>query len=332
MEQKWKQIIGAFILGALMPGMVLRMGGIPTGISPQIAEPSAPGETVSISASAPTQTEPQTAPVPVWMPDGTVQAMELESYLVGVVLGEMPADFAEEALKAQAVVARTFTLYCMENGFRHSGGGVCTDPGCCQSYVSPDTYLAQGGTQENLDKIRAAVEQTQGRVLTYQGELIEAAYFSCSGGRTEDAAAVWGGDVPYLQSVESPGEEWAAVYHKTVSFSSEEFAALLGRNLSGTPESWLGTVTYTKGGGVATMVIGGKSYTGTQLRALLGLYSTAFTMEISGGEILVTTTGKGHRVGMSQYGADVMALQGATYEQILLHYYTEVRVDSTGNL
>ncbi len=325
MEQKWKQIMGAFILGALMPGVVLRMGSTPTGRSPQLSVPTAP---TAAAAPAPEQT----VLVPVWMPDGTTLPMELESYLVGVVLGEMPADFAPEALKAQAVVARTFTLYSMEKGDRHSTGGVCTDPGCCQSYVSPQAYLAQGGTRENLDKIRAAVAQTKSKVLTYQGELIEAAYFSCSGGRTEDAAAVWGGQVPYLQSVESPGEEWAEVYHKTVGFTPAEFAALLGRTLSGTPESWLGTVTYTKGGGVATMVIGEQSYTGTQLRALLGLYSTAFTVEFSDGKLWVTTTGKGHRVGMSQYGADVMAMQGATYEQILLHYYTEVRVDSAGNL
>ena len=131
--------------------------------------------------------------------------MELNEYLTGVVLGEMPISFELEAQKAQAVVARTYTMRAWYRGGRHDGAAVCTDSTCCQSYISPVDYMSAGGTQSGVDRIYAAVEATGLEVLTYQGELIEATYFSCSGGSTEDAVAVWGTDYPYLRSVDSPG-------------------------------------------------------------------------------------------------------------------------------
>ena len=158
-------------------------------------------------------------------------------------------------------------------------------------------------------------------MLTYQGQLIEATYFSCSGGSTEDAIAVWGTDYPYLRATDSPGEENAAHYTDTVEFSEEEFEALLDRDLRGEPESWFGLTTYTAGGGIASMDIGGSTYTGTQLRQLLGLRSTAFTVTTDNDCVIITTRGFGHRVGMSQYGADVMAASGSSCEEILGHYY-----------
>ncbi len=257
--------------------------------------------------------------VTVKLPEGT-EEMDLEEYLVGVVLGEMPADFETEALKAQAVVARTFTLRTVGVGKKHPGM-VCTDPACCQAYFDPEDYVAQGGEGSDVEKIHRAVAETAGQVLYYDGALIEATYFSCSGGRTEDAQAVWGADVPYLRATDSPGEEGAAHYTDTVTFSASEFAAALGLDGSGDPESWLGPATYTDGGGVETMAVCGRIFKGTELRSLLGLRSTAFTMEASGGEITVVTRGFGHRVGMSQYGAEAMAATGADYASILTHYY-----------
>ena len=122
--------------------------------------------------------------------------------------------------------------------------------------------------------------------------------------------------------MDSPGEEEAAHYQDTVTFSPEVFCARLGLALTGEPESWFGEVTYTDGGGVDTMVIGEKAFRGTQLRSLLGLRSTAFSVDIDGdGNIRITTRGYGHRVGMSQYGADAMAVAGAEYGEILAHYY-----------
>ena len=132
------------------------------------------------------------------------------------------------------------------------------------------------------------MEATWGKVITYQGKLIEATYFSCSGGITEDAVAVWGTDYPYLRSVESPGEEHAAYYTDEVFFTAEKFQEKLGQKLSGSPANWLGYATYTAGGGVNTVRIGDKDYKGTELRMLLGLRSTAFSMKAEDGGIRVT--------------------------------------------
>ena len=173
-----------------------------------------------------------------------------------------------------------------------------------------------------MEKVRASVADTEGLVLRYDGALIDATYFSCSGGTTEDAVAVWGQDVPYLQSVLSPGEEEAPRFSDSVTFSPGDFAGKLGLSADGDPGGWFGAVTYTDGGGVDTMVIRGKTFSGTQLRSKLGLRSTAFEIKVSGNTITVTTRGFGHRVGMSQCGAQAMAKTGSSYADILVHYYT----------
>lgn len=252
-----------------------------------------------------------------------VREMPLEEYLVGVVLGEMPASFSDEALKAQAVAARTCTLKWHYSGSNHPDGGVCVSYQCCQAYCNPEKYK----NKTLLEKVRSAVQETAGQVVTYNDSLIFASYFSCSGGKTEDAVAVWGNRVPYLQSVESPGEEWADVFEETVYFSAADFAARLDLNLSGDCAKWLGKVTRTNGGGVKTMVIGGVSFTGTKLRSLLSLKSTNFTMKAEKDGIRITTVGYGHRVGMSQYGAETMARSGSSYAEILTHYYPGTRID-----
>ena len=226
--------------------------------------------------------------------------------------------FELEALKSQAVVARTYTLRRKEAGTKHENADICTDPSCCQAYRDPGTY---SGDEAMLDKLRSAVRDTCGQVLTYQGNLIEATYFSSSGGRTEDAVAVWGSDLPYLQAVESPEEEYEDKYLSSVSFSPETFQEALSRDLSGDCTDWFGNVCYTNGGGVDTMEIGGIKYEGTRLRQLLGLRSTAFSVSVTDDVITITTRGYGHRVGMSQYGAEAMALDGKSYTQILAHYY-----------
>lgn len=319
MNQRWKELAAVFLMGVMMPGLALRLTGL---ILPGQARVEPPEGTAV--PSPPTEAPGPGAPaaqIPVLMRDGTVRLMELEEYLVGVVLAEMPASFEPEALKAQAVAARTFTLRCCTVLDKHPGGAVCADHTCCQAYMAEGDYLAGGGSRKETEKIRAAVAATAGEVLTYDGEMIEAVYFSCSGGRTEDAAAVWGGDIPYLQSVPSPGEEDAGPYSRTVFFTVRELETLLGRSLTGTPKSWLGAAAYTRGGGVATMVLAGKSYTGVQLRTLLKLDSTAFTVEPGSDGLSITTSGKGHRVGMSQYGAEAMAVGGSSYREILAYYY-----------
>lgn len=273
-----------------------------------------------------TPTELATTPVPVIedlvmiYDEGIVRSVPVEAYITCVVLAEMPASFEMEALKAQAVVARTYTYRRIEQP-KHNEAAVCTDAACCQAYISVVDYIADGGTMDSVNRIAQAVTETSGRVMTYQGTYIEATYFSCSGGRTEDAAAVWGSDVPYLQSVDSPGEENATHYTDTVRLTAKEFCEKIGYQPSGPVETWVGQVRYTKGGGVSDIQIGEKTFSGTNLRKCLNLRSTAFVVTAVGDMVTITTKGFGHRVGMSQYGADAMAVMGSSYQEILCHYY-----------
>lgn len=264
--------------------------------------------------------------IPVLTQNGILQ-MNMEEYLVGVLLMELPGDFHMEAQKAQAVVARTYALRTTQFKQKHEDSAICSDPACCQGYRAPEDYLLAGGTEERIEIARNAVKETDGLILTYDGYPIDATYFSCSGGQTEDALAVWGVDIPYLQSVPSPGEEDAARYQDSVEFTPESFQEAMGRTLPGVPRQWFGQATYTRGGGVETMLIGGKLYEGTQLRSLLGLRSTAFSVSVSGNTITIKTKGFGHRVGMSQYGAQAMAASGKLFQEILNHYYPGTVID-----
>lgn len=287
-----------------------------------------PNETTSTQPSDIQKDVAYESVIRVLQKDGTVKQMDMVDYLTGVLLGEMPSDFEVEAFKAQAVVARTYALKRNLNGNKHEGGAVCTDSACCQSYCTVTEYLAKGGTKSAVNKARNAVEETSSLVLTYNGALIEATYFSCSGGRTEDALAVWGTDIPYLQAVDSPGEEQAAHYMDTVEFSVKDVAKLLNINPNSAPSSWMGKTTYTKGGGVASMQIAGKTFKGTDIRRILGLRSTAFTIDIVEDRILISTKGFGHRVGMSQYGAEAMAVGGCNFQEILSHYYPGTNLET----
>ena len=315
MKALGRDILIAFVAGVLMPAMVVR-AGLMLRAGPQ--EGPAP-----VTLTDPSE---ETAPYPSRQilfrdTDGAVASVELEEYLVGAVLGEMPASFGQEALKAQAVAARTYAWKACRTRDRHPDGSVCGDYACCQAYISPEAYLEQGGLQHSVDKIRAAVYATAGQVLTYEGELIEATYFSCSGGRTEDAVAVWGSDFPYLRSVESPGEEDAVWFTDEAVFTRQELESALGVSLPTDPGDWFREMTYTAGGGVRTVRIGDLLFPGTKIRSLLGLRSTSFSVRTEGDTVVLTTRGYGHRVGMSQYGADAMAGTGADYAQILAHYY-----------
>jgi len=272
------------------------------------------------------QTEQTAKHILLQLDDGTVEEMELQTYLIRVVLAEMPTSFPEEALKAQAVVARTYAVR-RQLAEKHPGGAVCLQASCCQGYREEDDFLRAGGSQEALEKVRRAVADTNGMVLTYEGELIDATYFSCSGGSTEAAVAVWGSDVPYLQSVESPGEEDAAYDTEEVAFRGEDFARCMGFENEGEPAQWFSGIRYTDGGGVDTITIRGEEYRGTRMRQLLGLRSTAFEIRVDGDWIYITTHGYGHRVGMSQYGAKAMAEKGSAYEEILAHYYLDTKLE-----
>ena len=309
MKNVLKEIGIALILGILLPGLVLD-AAVRLGRMRQMQT----SETEVIF-----YTQPEEAPIRIRVldQDGDVVTMDLEEYITGVVLAEMPASFEPEALKAQAVVARTYAMRAEQGKSKHENAAVCMESSCCQAFRWPEAVQDPA----DAEKVRSAVQETASCVLVYEGELIEATYFSCSGGSTEDAVAVWGTEVPYLVATDSPGEEQAAHYEDTLLMPCDAFLSALSLEGSGKPESWFGGVTYTAGGGVDTMEICGKTFSGTELRSLLALRSTAITMEPEGDSIWISTRGYGHRVGMSQYGADAMAVGGSTYEEILAHYY-----------
>ncbi len=317
MNKSGKILLAALVLGIVIPSIIF---ALPIKRAPQDQQPTQT-TTEQLQILETTISQDSSNAIPILTDGGTVTYLLLNDYVTGVVLKEMPASFESEALKAQAVVARTYALKQFASAAKHPGCAACTDPNCCQGYWDPAQYLASGGSKEALDKIRDAVAATEENVLLYDGKPIDATYFSCSGGKTEDACAVWGADVPYLQSVESPGEEKAEHYTDTVTFTAAEFKSLLGAQCEGLAESWIGKISYTDGGGVESIEIGDEVFSGVTVRQRLGLRSTAFAITALGGTVTVTTKGFGHRVGMSQYGADAMAVSGSNYTQILAHYY-----------
>ena len=301
--------LSAIVVTLLLPYFVYR-----------IAEKIVLSETepAQTTTTAPTEfPEPEKTVVRVQLADGNVDPVDLETYVGRVLLAEMPLSFDVEALKAQAVAIRTYTLKRMDGGGKHDSADVCTSSVCCQAYITPDEYVARGGEEDLLHKLDEVLTDTKDQVLTYDGDLIEATYFSSSGGSTEDAVAVWGREVPYLRAQPSPdvGEK---KFLTTVTFSVAEFCDLLDQKEM--PES-IGHITYTPGGGVETIQIGNQIFSGTELRRRLSLASTAFLITKVGDSITITTKGNGHRVGMSQYGAEAMAVAGRAYYEILEYYY-----------
>ena len=257
-----------------------------------------------------------------------VREMSSDEYLVGVVAAEMPASFEEEALKAQAVAARTYLRRYIEEGSRHEGADICADANCCQAYLPQDRLRENWGDKYDayIKKIRKAVSATDGEYLEYDGKAALAAFHSSSAGQTESSADVWG-EVPYLVSVSSPEKAEAVPnFVSTLTQSELDFRDTLlhlkpEADFTGPADTWIGETQYTEGGRVGSIVIGGVSFTGAEIRQLFSLRSTAFEIAKTEGGFSFTVTGYGHGVGMSQYGANTMAKEGSTYREILAHYY-----------
>lgn len=264
-----------------------------------------------------------------------VEEMNLGEYLVGVVRAEMPASFEEEALKAQAVAARTYTLYKMRSGGNHGDtADICTDSTCCQAYLDGERARANWGAdaEENERKIEAAVTGTDGQVALYDGAPILAVFHSSSAGLTRAAGEVWQNDLPYLQAVDSPEDgETIPNYYSRVEFTAETFrekflSAYPAADLSGPVGSWLKNAVTDSAGSVETLEVGGIQVKGSTLRSVLGLRSACFEWEAQDGGLVFFVTGFGHGVGLSQYGANQMARDGADYLTILTHYYIGITV------
>ena len=263
--------------------------------------------------------------VAVYLSDeGRVADMDINAYLTGVVAAEMPADFEYEALKAQAVAARTYLYSRMEQlasgniSESHNGAAVCTDYTHCQAYTD----------REAPDNIISAVNETTGEYMTYNGEIISALFHSTSSGATEAAVDVWGSDVPYLQSVPSVGDMESPKYLSSLTLSAEDFKATAEETLDGTDWSnpLFSDIERSKAGGIITLKIGGVSVRGTDFRTMYGLRSTNAELTEKDGNVIMSVRGYGHGVGMSQYGADYMAKNGSSYDEILKTYYTGIEI------
>ncbi|MDD4715004.1 MAG: stage II sporulation protein D [Oscillospiraceae bacterium] len=263
---------------------------------------------------------------------GKVSKISLDKYLWGVVAAEMPASFAPEALKAQAVAARTYTLYQMVHGpnKNHQDADVCGDYRCCSAYISREQALKNWGqnAQVNAAKISQAISQTDGQVVLYQGAPIDAVFHSSSSGSTEDASRVWGAAVPYLKSVSSPeSSDSVPNYYSTFRVSAADFKASFLKtypkaNLSGDPAAWFQNEIRSPANKVLSLEVGGVKVKGVDLRTMFSLRSTSFRITISKDQIVFSVTGYGHGVGLSQYGSNAMAKAGKTYDQILKWYYS----------
>lgn len=266
--------------------------------------------------------------------------MYMEEYLKGVVAAEMPVSFNEEALKAQAVAARTFAYSHMiqNNGTgctKHPGSDVCSGVHC-QAWMSKEERFKNWNPDDakaNWDKIAKAVDDTKDIVLTYKGELAKSILFhSTSGGKTENCVNVFGYDVPYLVSVASPNEEEAPSFQTKVVMKREEFIKRIKQLNSKTNvtdsklSSSVKILEYTEGGRVKTLKVGDKTFSGVDIRWAMGLNSANFSISIDSKNVTFNVKGYGHGVGMSQWGANEMGKRGKKYDEILKHYYTGIEI------
>lgn len=265
-----------------------------------------------------------------------VEIMALDVYLQGVVRGEMPASFELEALKAQAAAERTYIYYQLAAGRKeaHSNADVCTDPSCCNAWLSEEAAREKwGGDFDGWEsRIEEAVAATDGQVALYDGQPILAVFHSSSAGKTAGAGDVWSGDMPYLRSVDSPeGEETVPNYYSAAEFTAAEAKALLAQahpelTFSGGPDKWFGAVEKDESGRVGTVEVCGAPLRGVEVRRIFSLRSACFTIDAAADRVTFRVTGYGHGVGMSQYGANELARQGRTWQEILLWYYADIAI------
>ena len=266
---------------------------------------------------------------------GEVEPVNLEEYLCHVVSAEMPADYELEALKAQAIVARTYTMY-KRNNKKHTNADICDDSTCCQAWVSKEDRFArweESKRESNWQKIEQCINETRGKIVTYQNEPINAFFHSNSGGKTEIPVNVWGGgsNLPYLQVVETAGEEGYTQYASEVELTQEEVLNKLKEKYADiqidfTKEEDVKIIDYTDSQRVKTVRFGNHELSGVETRTIFGLKSTNFEIIKQDGKIKFSVKGYGHGVGMSQTGADALAKQGKTAEEIIHHFYQNVEI------
>lgn len=268
--------------------------------------------------------------------------LDLEDYIKGVISAEMPAEFHEEALKAQAIAARTYAIPRIKelNGIncKNAKGANLCDTVHCQAFLTKDARMKVWPSKkknEYWSKIENAVNSTSGEVLTYKGEIIKGAYyFSTSSGSTENGEDIFSSTEPYLKSVKSEGEEKAPKYESVKSYSYNEFMNIINKNY---PKSILNSNNLTKevkiksrttGGSVKEIIVGKTTMSGPRFRKILNLNSSNFNIKFEKDKININCKGYGHGVGMSQWGANALGKSGKDYKYILKHYYTGVEIQN----
>lgn len=265
---------------------------------------------------------------------GEIEEVTIDDYLCNVVSAEMPADYEIEALKAQGLVARTYTIYKIQNK-KHEIADICDQSTCCQAWITKEDRLArwdEDKRESNWQKIVYCVNATKGKIITYNNEPINAFFHANSGGTTELPVNVWGGTgLPYLQVVETSGEEGYTQYSSEVEFTKEELINKLKETYADiqidfTNAEELKIIAYTDSGRVKTVKFGNHELSGVETRTLLGLKSTNFEIVRENEKIKFQVKGYGHGVGMSQTGANTLAKEGKSYEEIVKHFYVGVEI------
>ena len=270
---------------------------------------------------------------------GEIEDVELENYIVNVLAAEMPVDYEIEALKAQAVVARTYTLYQILNSNKHENADICDDSTCCQAWISKEKRFEKWETnqEEKWNKINKAVFETQGEIITYQGKPIDAFFHSNSGGLTEIPINVWGGsEYPYLQVVQTNGEDEYSQYYSENILSKTEFEEKMKNLYSDFEINWqekdcIEILEYTESNRIKTIKLGNKNISGVEARKIFELKSSNFSFEISDDSIKFTVIGYGHGVGMSQTGSNTLAKENKNYKDIINHFYKNIQIENIIN-
>lgn len=339
--------IGYFILFVIALTVVIPLvilGGISPGIK-------IPGIFNRFTSEITSQTEPAKMPddtkIKVFsVDDNKIIEMDFEEYVKGVIAGEMPVSFDIEALKAQAVAARTFAAADMisfggSGCTRHVGADVCSDVHC-QVWMSKAERFKNWDAKDAESywaKITKAVEETKGLVITYNGKIAARLKFhSTSGGKTESSINVFGYSEPYLVSVDSPNEEDAPNFKSTVVIKNQEFINRMKelnskiKISSKSLASQIKILNYTEGGRIKTIKIGDKTFSGVDIRWAMGLKSAEFSIKADSKNVTFNVRGYGHGVGMSQWGANEMAKRGSKFDAILKHYYKGVEIKSINEI
>lgn len=325
------------VLGSLLPLAGYRLAKAVLGEAAASSEVSAssvlpaPGGSLPGTDTGSPETAAFTGDAEVFLIEdqstGEVQQVPRRDYLIGAVAAEMPLSWPDEALKAQAVAAHSYVLYCRDHATAANGAWLSADPARRQGYLTDAVLHSYWGTRYDANYIRlsALVDSVLTQVLCYEGAPAGTSYFAISNGRTEASENVWGTALPYLVSVDSSTDLAADHYEYALTISAQQTAqqlAALGLTADlAAPEQWFGTPEYTAAGYVAALPVCGQRITGTALRQALGLRSTCFTVRYESGAFCFTTKGYGHGVGLSQWGAKALAEQGQNFADILAHYY-----------